>query len=110
MSFSERKNTFLRFLGISYKGRTLGKRPLFIKCSSLNYASIGDILNTIGATGESVEQIEVTSFLEKQNTFLRFLRISHKERILEKKAPIYKIFVIKLRVDQYHSEQDRGYR
>ena len=53
----------------------------------------------IGATVESVEQFELTSFLERQNTFLRFLRISHKGRILQKKSPLYQMFVIKLRVD-----------
>ena len=71
-SFFEKQNTFLRFLKISRKERTIEKKALFIKCSSLNYASIGSILNNIGATGESVEQFEVTSFFEKQNTFLRF--------------------------------------
>src|SRR5215475_7118778 len=64
------------------------KSPLYIKYSSLNYASIGSILNKIGATGESVEQFELTSFLERQNTFLRFLRISHKGRILQK-SPLF---------------------
>ena len=168
-SFFARKNTFLRFLRISYKGRTLGKRPLFIKCSSLNYASIGSILNKIGATGdsvdkiwsnvifwetkyfspffweylikdasyrkrplfikcsslnyasvssilnkigaigESVQQFEVMLFFERNNTFLRFLRISHKGRILEERSPLYKTFVINLRVDWWHFEHDRGY-
>ena len=70
-----------------------------MKCSSLTYASIGSILNKIGATGESVEPIEVTSFLERQNTFIRFLRISNKGRILLKKSPLYEIFDINLRVD-----------
>ena len=43
----------------------------------------------IGATVESVEQFEVTSLMERQNTFLRFLRISHKVGILQKKSPLY---------------------
>src|SRR5215471_18991751 len=64
--------------------------PLFIKFSSLNYASIGSILNKIGATGESVEQFEITSFLERQNTFLRFLRVSHKGRMLQKSPLLIK--------------------
>ena len=67
------------------------------------------ILKKIGATGESVEQFEVTSFLERQNTLLRFLRISHKGRILGKRSPLYKMFVINLRVDWWHFEHDRGY-
>src|SRR5215475_2968967 len=88
-SFLERHNTFLRFLRISHKRRILQKKsPPFIKFSSLNYASIGSILNKIGATGESVEKFELTSLLERENTFLRFLRISHKGRILQKKSPL----------------------
>src|SRR5215475_9765266 len=98
-SFLERQNTFLRLLRISRKGRILQKKALFIKCRLLNYASINSISNTIGATGESVVQFEVTSFLERQNTFLCFFRISHKGRILQKMSPLYQMFVIKLRVE-----------
>ena len=38
----------------------------------LNYASIGGTPETIGVTGESVEQFEVMSFFERRNNFLRF--------------------------------------
>ena len=74
MSFFERRNTFLRFLQISPKGRILQKRPLFMKYASFNYASIGTILEKIGATGESVEQFEVTQFFERGNNFLSLLQ------------------------------------
>ena len=108
-SFLERQNTFLRFLRISHNGRILQKSALFIKCRALNYASNGRIPNTIGARGESVEQFKITSFLERQNTFVRFLRISQKGRILQKKPPLYKIQVIKVRVEWWHLEHDRSY-
>ena len=81
------------------KDASYRKGPLYIKYSSFNYASIGSMLYKIGATGESVEQFKITLFLERQNTFLRFLRISHKGVILQKKVPLYKIFFIKLRTD-----------
>src|SRR5215475_13747020 len=98
-SFLERQNTFLRFLRISHNGRILQKSALFIKCRALNYASNGRIPNTIGARGESVEQFKLTSFLERQNSFICLLRISHNGRILQKKSPLYEIFDINLRVD-----------
>ena len=59
-----------------------------MKYSPVNYASIAGTPETIGATGESVEQFEVMSFFERQNNFLRFLQISPKGRILQKKAPL----------------------
>src|SRR5215475_10591702 len=90
-SFLERQNTFIRFLRISHNGRILQKSALFIKCRALNYASNGRIPNTIGARGESLEQFKITSFLERQNSFICFLRISHNGRILQKKSPLYKI-------------------
>src|SRR5215467_14371800 len=76
MSFFERRNNFLRFLQISPKGRILQKRPLFMKYAPLSYESIGGTPETIGVTGESVEQFEVISFFERRNNFLRFLQIS----------------------------------
>src|SRR5215510_13207339 len=84
MSFFERRNNCLRFLQISPKGRILQKMPLFLKYAPLNYASIGGTPETIGPTGESVEQFEVMSFFERRNNFLRFLQISPKGRILQK--------------------------
>src|SRR5215510_8426485 len=109
MSFFERRNNFLRFLHISPKGRILQKRPLFMKYSPLNYASIGGIPDPIGATGESVEQFEIMAFFERRNNFLRFLEISPKGRILQKKATLYEICVIKLRIDRWYSGNDRSY-
>ena len=98
MSFFERRNNFPRFLQISPKGRLLQKRPLFMKYSTLNYASIGCLPETIGATSETVEQFEIMSFFERRNNFLRFLQISPKGRILQKKASLYEICAIKLRI------------
>ena len=98
-SFLERQNTVLCFFRISHRGRNLPKSLLFIKYSSLSYVSIGSTVNKIGATGESVEQFEIKSFLQRRNTFHCFLRISHKRRILLKKSPLYKMFIIKLRID-----------
>src|SRR5215510_1854037 len=43
--------------------------PLFMKYSPLTYASTGGTRETIGATGESVEQFEVTSFLKDEIIF-----------------------------------------
>ena len=57
-----------------------------MKYATFNYASIGTIPETIGATGESVEQFEITSFYERQNNFLCFLQISPKGRILQTNA------------------------
>ena len=67
--------------------------------SPLNYTSIGGTPETIGATVESVEQFEVMSFFERRNNFPRFLQISPKGRILQKTAPLYEIFAIKLRIE-----------
>ena len=47
-----------------------------MKYSPLNYASVGGIPETIGAKGEPVEQLEIMSFFERRNNFLRFLQIS----------------------------------
>ena len=66
-----------------------------MKYASCNYASISGIPENIVATGESVEQYEVTSFFERRNNFLRFLQISPKGRILQKKDSLYEICVVK---------------
>ena len=106
MLFFERRNNFLRFLQISPKGRIIQKKTLFMKYSPLNYASICCIPETIGATGETVEQFEVISFFERRNNFLRFVQISTKGRILQQRASLYEICVIKLRIEWYHSGND----
>ena len=59
-----------------------------MKYAPLNYASIVDTPETIGPTGESVEQFEIMSFFERRNNFIRFLQISPKRLILRKKAPL----------------------
>src|SRR5215510_12064306 len=53
-------------------------RPLFMKYATLNYASICGTPETIGVTGESVQQFELMSFFERRNNFFRFLQISPK--------------------------------
>src|SRR5215510_15137062 len=83
------------------------KRPLFMKYAPLNYASIVGTPETIGVTGESVEQYEVMSFFETRNNFLRFLQIYPKGLILQKKASLYEICAIKLRIDTWYSGNDR---
>src|SRR5215467_11186473 len=85
------------------------KKPLFMKYAPLNYASIVGTPETIGVTGESVEQFEVMSFFERRNNFLRFLQISPKGRILQKKVYLYEICAIKLRIDTRYSGNDRSY-
>ena len=69
-----------------------------MKYAPLKYASIGGTTETIGVTGESVEQFKVLSFFERRNNFLRFLQITPKGRILQKKASLYEICAIKLRI------------
>src|SRR5215510_11792944 len=109
MSFFERRNNFLSFLHISPKGRILQKKASLLKYAQLNYASTGGTPETIGVTGESVEQFEIMSFFERRNNFLRFLQISPKERILQKKASLYEICAIKLRIDWWYSGNDWSY-
>ena len=72
-----------------------------MKYAPLNCASIRGIPETIGPTGESVEQFELMSFFERRNNFLRFLQISPKGRILQKKASLYEICAIILRIDMW---------
>ena len=80
-----------------------------MKYSPLNSASIGGTTDTIGVTGESLEQFEVMSFFERPNNFLRFLQISPKGRILQKEASLYEICAIKLRKDTWYSGNDQSY-
>jgi len=46
-----------------------------MKYATLNYTSIGGITETIGGTGDSVEQFEIMSFFQIRNKFLRFLQL-----------------------------------
>src|SRR5215510_11071932 len=85
------------------------KRPLFMKYAPLNYASIGCTPETTGNTGESVEQFEGMSFIERRNNFISFVQISPKGRILQKHAPLYEICAIKLRIDWKYSGKDWSY-
>ena len=78
MSVFERRNNVLRFFKYLLNDASYIKRPLFMKCAPLNYASICGTPETIGVTGELVEQFEVMSFFERRNNFLRFLQISPK--------------------------------
>ena len=70
-----------------------------MKYSPLNFASSGGTRETIGATGDTVEQFEIMSYFERRNNVLRFLQISPKGRIVQKKDPLFEICAIKLRID-----------
>ena len=65
-----------------------------MKYAPLNYASTDGTPETIGVTGETVEQFEGMSFFERRNNVICFLQISPNERILQKKVPLYEIFAI----------------
>ena len=78
MSFFERRNNFLGFFKYLLNDASYKKRPLFMKYAPLKYASNGGTPETIGVTGESLEQFEVMSFFERRNNVLRFLQISPK--------------------------------
>src|SRR5215510_531207 len=91
------------------KDASYRKRPLFMKYAPLNYASIGGIPETFGVTGESVEQFDLVSFFERRNNFLRFLQISPKRSMLQKKASLYGICATKLRIDWWYSGNDWSY-
>src|SRR5215510_324240 len=106
MSFFERRNNIIRFVQISRKRRILQKKALFMKYAPLNYASIGGTPETIGVTGESVEQCEGMSFFERRNNIICFVHISPKGRILQKKVPLYEIFAIELRIGWWYSGND----
>src|SRR5215510_12509795 len=109
MSFFERKIIFSVFCKYLLKEASYRKRPLFMKYAPLNCASIRGTPETIGFTGESVEQFEVMSFFERRNNFLCFLQISPKGRILQKRSSLYEICAIKLRIDRWYCGNDRSY-
>src|SRR5215510_11801411 len=109
MSFFKDEIIFTVFFKYLLNEASYIKRPLFMKYAPFNYASIGGSPETIGVTGESVEQFEVMSFFERRNNLLRFLQISPKGRILQKKASLYVICAIKLRIDTWYSGNDRSY-
>ena len=80
-----------------------------MKYEPLNYASNSGTPETTGVTGESVEQFEIMSFFERSNNVLHFVQISPKGRILQKKASLYEIYAIKLRIDWWYSGNDWRY-
>src|SRR5215510_12206807 len=61
------------------------KRSLFMKYAPLNYASIGGTSETIGVTGESVEQFEVMSFLKDEIIFFVFCKYLLKDASYRKR-------------------------
>src|SRR5215510_14971668 len=109
MTFLETRNKFLIVCKYLLNDASYGKRFPFTKYTALKFASVGTIPETIGATVESVQQFEVKSFFETRNNCLRFVQISPKRRILRKKAPLYEIFAIKVRIDWYYSGNDWCY-
>src|SRR5215510_13841940 len=74
MSCFERKIMFSVFCKYLINEASYRKRPLSMKYAPLNYASIGGTPETIGPTGESVEQFEVMSFLERKIIFSVFCK------------------------------------
>src|SRR5215510_13975020 len=109
MSFLKDEVMFSVFCKYLLNEASYIKSPLFLKYAPLNYASIGGTPETIGVTGESVEKFEVMSFFERRNNFLRFLQISPKGRILQKKASLYEICAIKVRIDRWYCGNDWSY-
>src|SRR5215510_14063405 len=109
MSFFKDEIIFSVFCKYFLKEASYRKRPLFMKYAPLNCASIRGTPETIGPTGESVEQFELMSFFVRRKNFLRFLQIFPKARILQKKASLYVICAIKLRIDRRFSGNDRSY-
>src|SRR5215510_8755215 len=109
MSFFERKIIFSVFCKYLLNETSYRNWPLFVKYAPLHYASIGGTPETTGVTGESVEQFEIMSFFERSNNILHFLQISPKGRILQKKASLYEIYAIKLRIDCWYSGNDWRY-
>src|SRR5215510_11744728 len=78
MSFLKYEIIFSVFCKYLLKDASYRKRPLCMKYAPLKFASIGGTPETIGVTGESVEQFQVMSFFERRNKLLRFLQISPK--------------------------------
>src|SRR5215510_14217806 len=56
------------------KDASYRKRPLFMKYATLNYASIVRTPETIGVTGESVEQFKLCHFLKDEINFSVFCK------------------------------------
>src|SRR5215510_7765938 len=106
MSFFERKIIFSVFCKYLLNEAYYRKRPLFMKYAPLNYAWTCGTPEMIGVTGELVEQFELMSFFERRNNFLRFLHISPKGRILQKKTSLHEICAIKLHIDWWYSGND----
>src|SRR5215510_1787965 len=69
MSFFERKIMFSVFCKYLLNEAYYRKRPLFMKYAPLNYAWTCGTPETIGITGELVEQFEVMSFLKDEIIF-----------------------------------------
>src|SRR5215510_4138655 len=109
MSFLKDDIIFSVFCKYFLKDASYRKRPLFMKYAPLHCASIRGTPETIGATSESVKQFELMSFFERRNNLLRFLQISPKGRILQKKASLYEICAIKLRIVCWYCGNDWSY-
>src|SRR5215467_9273605 len=109
MSFLKDEIIFSVFCKYLLNEASYRKRPLFMKYAPLNYASIDGTPETIGVTGESVEKFKIMSFFERRNNCLRFLQISPKWSILQKKVSLYEICAIKLRIEWSYSGNDWSY-
>src|SRR5215510_7225623 len=109
MSFFERLTNLFRFLQISPKGRILQKNAPLYEIFAIILRIDWCYSGNDRSYGESVEQFEVMSFFERRNNCLRFLQISPKGRILQKKASLREICAIKVRIDWSYSGNDRSY-
>src|SRR5215510_7346902 len=85
MSFLKDEIIFSVFCKYLLKDASYRKRPLFMKYAPFNYASIAGTPETIGVTGESVEQFELMSFFERRNNFLRFCKYLLKDASYRKR-------------------------
>src|SRR5215510_3681997 len=88
MSFLKDEIIFSVFCKYLLKDACYRKRPLFMNYAPLNYASIGGTPETIGATGESVEQFEVMSFLKEEIIFSVFCKYLLKDASY-RKMPLF---------------------
>ena len=59
-----------------------------MKYAPLTYAPIGGTPETIGGTGEWVEQFEIMSFFERRNNFFRFCKYLLKDASY-RKMPLF---------------------
>src|SRR5215510_13549254 len=90
MPFLKDKIILSVFCKYLLKDASYRKRPLFMKYAPLNYASNGGTTETIGVTGESVEQFEVMSFLKDEIILSVLCKYLLKDASYRKRPPFMK--------------------